>query len=80
MLEGDYTAVAFTASGPFSGSVQLDANTLLYAGLEPITFVGTAGGYLPGFGDGSMGNCPCGNNSTARKPPSGDSPSSNAPP
>jgi hypothetical protein len=37
VIEGDsYDTVAFTASGPQSGSVNLDGNAITYAGLEPI--------------------------------------------
>ena len=37
MIEGDsYDTVAFSATGPQSGSVNLDGNAITYAGLEPI--------------------------------------------
>jgi len=41
VLDGSYTKAIFSASGPDSGTVDLDGSRIRYAGLEPITLVGT---------------------------------------
>ncbi|MDV6028911.1 MAG: hypothetical protein F9B45_02130 [Phycisphaera sp. RhM] len=42
VIDGDYNSVAYTASGPDSGTINLDGRAIEYVGMEPITQTGTA--------------------------------------
>ncbi len=42
VIDGNYGSVVFAASGPHSGSIGLDGETLYYAGMAPIADTGTS--------------------------------------
>ena len=42
VIDGNYASEVFTATGPHSGSIGLDGNTIDYAGMAPVASTGTS--------------------------------------